>query len=166
MTKNTSIALSDHFAEFLNEQVASGRYGSASEVVRAGLRLLEEREAALADLRAEIAKGEASGVAEGFDVDDWFEGLQPTNRAYHATDPEKNPDENRDIYAQIIHNATAVITSTPFLYNFYKAKRDNVYMVRNGIDIDRWKRRENRKGVINLGRLIRKAYYNKYDDNN
>jgi antitoxin ParD1/3/4 len=73
MTKNTSIALSDHFAEFLNEQVASGRYGSASEVVRAGLRLLEEREAALADLRAEIAKGEASGVAEGFDVDEWFD---------------------------------------------------------------------------------------------
>jgi antitoxin ParD1/3/4 len=73
MTKNTSIALSDHFAEFLNEQVASGRYGSASEVVRAGLRLLEEREAALADLRAEIAKGEESGVAEGFDVDEWFD---------------------------------------------------------------------------------------------
>jgi antitoxin ParD1/3/4 len=73
MTKNTSIALSDHFAEFLTEQVASGHYGSASEVVRAGLRLLEEREAALADLRAEIAKGEASGVAEGFDVDDWFD---------------------------------------------------------------------------------------------
>jgi antitoxin ParD1/3/4 len=73
MTKNTSIALSDHFAEFLNEQVASGRYGSASEVVRAGLRLLEEREAALAELRAEIAKGEASGVAEGFDVDEWFD---------------------------------------------------------------------------------------------
>jgi antitoxin ParD1/3/4 len=73
MTKNTSIALSDHFAEFLNEQVASGRYGSASEVVRAGLRLLEEREAALAELRAEIAKGEASGLAEGFDVDEWFD---------------------------------------------------------------------------------------------
>lgn len=73
MTKNTSIALSDHFTEFLNEQVASGRYGSASEVVRAGLRLLEEREAALADLRAEIAKGEVSGVAEGFDVDEWFD---------------------------------------------------------------------------------------------
>jgi hypothetical protein len=35
--------------------------------------LLEEREAALADLRAEIAKGEASGVAEGFDVDEWFD---------------------------------------------------------------------------------------------
>jgi antitoxin ParD1/3/4 len=73
MTKNTSIALSDHFADFLNEQVASGRYGNASEVVRAGLRLLEERETALADLRAEIAKGEASGVAEGFDIDAWFD---------------------------------------------------------------------------------------------
>lgn len=72
MTKNTSIALSDHFTQFLNEQVASGRYGSASEVVRAGLRLLEEREAALDDLRAEIAKGEASGIAEGFDIDEWL----------------------------------------------------------------------------------------------
>lgn len=73
MSKSTSIALSDHFTQFLNEQVASGRYGSASEVVLAGLRLLEEREAALADLRAEIAKGEASGIAEGFDIGEWFE---------------------------------------------------------------------------------------------
>lgn len=72
MTKTTSIALGDHFTNFLGEQVASGRYGSASEVVRAGLRLLEEREAALADLRAEIAKGEASGIAEGFDIDEWL----------------------------------------------------------------------------------------------
>jgi glycosyltransferase involved in cell wall biosynthesis len=78
------------------------------------------------------------------DVDDWFEGLSPTNRAYQSTDPEKNPEENRDIYAQIIQNATAVITSTPFLYDFYKAKRDNVYMVRNGIDLDRWRRRQGR----------------------
>jgi antitoxin ParD1/3/4 len=72
MSKTTSIALGDHFTTFLAEQVATGRYGSASEVVRAGLRLLEEREAALADLRAEIDKGLASGVAEGFDVDIWL----------------------------------------------------------------------------------------------
>jgi hypothetical protein len=39
-------------------------------------------------------------------------------------------------------------------------------MIAIAFDIDRWKRRENRKGVINVGRLIRKAYYNKYDDGN
>lgn len=72
MSKTTSIALGEHFTAFLAEQVATGRYGSASEVVRAGLRLLEEREAALAELRAEIDKGLASGIAEGFDVDEWF----------------------------------------------------------------------------------------------
>jgi hypothetical protein len=75
------------------------------------------------------------------DVDDWFEGLSPTNRAYQSTDPTTNPDENRAIYAEIIQKATAVITSSPFLYEFYKQKRKNVYLVRNGIDADRWKKR-------------------------
>ena len=73
MSKTTSIALGDHFTRFLAEQVATGRYGSASEVIRTGLRLLEEREVVLAQLRAEIARGEASGVAEGFDIDDFFD---------------------------------------------------------------------------------------------
>ena len=73
MSRNTSVSLSDHFTEFLTRQVASGRYGSASEVVRAGLRLLEEREAALQELRAEIAKGEASGWIEDVDVDALFD---------------------------------------------------------------------------------------------
>ncbi len=40
------------------------------------------------------------------------------------------------------------------------------WMIAIEFDIDRWKFRENRKGVINLGRMIRKAFYNKYDDNN
>jgi antitoxin ParD1/3/4 len=69
MTKTTSIALGEHFTDFLAKQVRSGRYGSASEVVRAGLRLLEEREARLADLRAEIDKGEQSGEAQEIDFD-------------------------------------------------------------------------------------------------
>jgi antitoxin ParD1/3/4 len=71
MSRNTSVVLSDHFTEFLTRQVASGRYGSASEVVRAGLRLLEERETALEELRAEIAKGEASGEPVEFAPGEW-----------------------------------------------------------------------------------------------
>jgi antitoxin ParD1/3/4 len=72
MAKTTSIALGDHFTAFLSEQVATGRYGSASEVVRAGLRLLQEREARLTELRVEIAKGEASGWIENFDMTAWI----------------------------------------------------------------------------------------------
>lgn len=69
MAQNTSISLDDHFADFLSREVASGRYQSASEVVRAGLRLLEDQETQLAALRAALVEGEASGAAEPFDFD-------------------------------------------------------------------------------------------------
>ena len=69
MARNTSISLDDHFADFLSREVSSGRYRSASEVVRAGLRLLEDRETHLAALRASLAAGEASGAPEAFDFD-------------------------------------------------------------------------------------------------
>ncbi len=69
MAMNTSISLDDHFASFLSEQVESGRYQTASEVIRAGLRLLEEREARLTALRAALVNGEISGEAEEFDFD-------------------------------------------------------------------------------------------------
>ncbi|MDO5374175.1 MAG: type II toxin-antitoxin system ParD family antitoxin [Corynebacterium glutamicum] len=69
MAMNTSISLDDHFASFLSEQVESGRYQTASEVIRAGLRLLEEREARLTALRAALINGEMSGEAEEFDFD-------------------------------------------------------------------------------------------------
>lgn len=64
MSRNTSIALNDQLASYIDEQVASGRYGSASEVVRAGLRLLQEREARLTALRHALEQGEQSGPAE------------------------------------------------------------------------------------------------------
>lgn len=64
MARNTSISLGDHFDQFIAGQVESGRYGSASEVVRAGLRLLETNESKLDVLRNALLAGEKSGRAK------------------------------------------------------------------------------------------------------
>ena len=64
MARNTSITLGDHFDEFIAQQVNAGRFGSASEVVRAGLRLLEEHEGKLRLLRDALHEGEQSGFAD------------------------------------------------------------------------------------------------------
>ncbi len=64
MAKNTSVSLGDHFEEFIGSQIGSGRYGSASEVVRAGLRLLETSESKLDVLRKALVAGERSGRAK------------------------------------------------------------------------------------------------------
>lgn len=60
MSKNTSITLGDHFDAFVGDQLKSGRYASTSEVVRAGLRLLEEEETKLVTLRKLLDEGENS----------------------------------------------------------------------------------------------------------
>jgi len=64
MGKNTSIILGDHFDRFVGSQVGRGKYGSTSEVVRAGLRLLEERETTISVLQAALIEGEESGMSE------------------------------------------------------------------------------------------------------
>jgi len=64
MAKNTSVSLNAHFDEFIAEQVKNGRYGSASEVIRAGLRLLESSETKLDALRIMLSEGEKSGFAD------------------------------------------------------------------------------------------------------
>jgi antitoxin ParD1/3/4 len=64
MAKNTSVTLGEHFDHFINQQLNSGRYGSASEVVRAGLRILEDQETKILNLRNMLVEGENSGVAD------------------------------------------------------------------------------------------------------
>jgi antitoxin ParD1/3/4 len=75
MSKNTSFSLGEHFAQFVETQVEQGRYASASDVVRAGLRLLEEQETKLAALRAALIEGEESGVSDR-NVDDIWRAIK------------------------------------------------------------------------------------------
>jgi len=63
---NTSMTLGEHWEHFIRNEVASGRYGSASEVVRDGLRALEERKAKLDVLRAHLAEGAAQAARGEF----------------------------------------------------------------------------------------------------
>ena len=64
MAKNTSITLGDHFDGFIASQIQTGRYGSASEVIRSALRLLETQETKLNTLRQLLVASEESGEAE------------------------------------------------------------------------------------------------------
>ena len=75
--KNTSVTLGDHFDHFVAEALAKGRYRSASEIIREGLRLLEDRETKLAALRAALLKGEQSGFVNF--------SLEELNRELDAT---------------------------------------------------------------------------------
>lgn len=68
MAKNTSMVLGDHFEKFIATQIQQGRYGSASEVVRQGLRLLEEHEQRVVALRQALIDGENSGPSTPLDM--------------------------------------------------------------------------------------------------
>ena len=65
--KNTSISLGDYFDQFIKSQVSTGRYKNVSEVIRAGLRLLENEESRFISLRNAIQEGIDSGIARDFD---------------------------------------------------------------------------------------------------
>jgi antitoxin ParD1/3/4 len=67
MGKNTSVSLGNHFESFIENSIHQGRFSNASEVVRAGLRLLEEEEGKLANLKRAVQEGLESGTAKNFD---------------------------------------------------------------------------------------------------
>ena len=70
MSKTTSVNLGDHFEKFITAQVKDGRYGSASEVLRAWLRLLEREEQKIEALRQALIDGENSGDAGTLDMEE------------------------------------------------------------------------------------------------
>ncbi len=75
-SQTTSFALGDHFRDFARRKIEEGRFESVSEVIRAGLRLLEEEEQRTVALRRAIQDGLDSGPAEPFDFDDYIAGVR------------------------------------------------------------------------------------------
>jgi antitoxin ParD1/3/4 len=80
MGRNTSISLGDYFEEFVDEKVTTGRFKNASEVIRAGLRLLEEEEAKFITLKNAITEGLESGKVENFEAKKHLEKLKIAKR--------------------------------------------------------------------------------------
>jgi antitoxin ParD1/3/4 len=80
MSKNTSISLGNYFDQFISSQVSVGRYKNVSEVVRAGLRLLENEESKIIALRNAIQEGMNSSRVENFDFDENLTRLKSEKR--------------------------------------------------------------------------------------
>ncbi len=81
MRGNTSVSLGNHFESFIESRITEGRYKNASEVIRAGLRLLEEEENKVQALRMAIQEGISSGIAVGFDPDKHLQSLKAKKKA-------------------------------------------------------------------------------------
>jgi antitoxin ParD1/3/4 len=80
MGRNTSISLGDHFETFVDKKVSTGRFKNASEVIRAGLRLLEEEEARVAVLQKAVIDGIDSGIAKNFEAKKHLAKLKSARR--------------------------------------------------------------------------------------
>jgi antitoxin ParD1/3/4 len=80
MGRNTSISLGNHFENFIENTVNNGRFNNASEVVRAGLRLLEDEENKVISLRNAIKEGIESGIAEDFEPKKFLETLKARSK--------------------------------------------------------------------------------------
>lgn len=80
MAKNTSIALGDHFEKFVATKIKSGRFSNASEIIRAGLRLLESEEYKIEALNKALKEGEESGLVTDFNRDKLLEKLHSIHK--------------------------------------------------------------------------------------
>ena len=74
--KNTSVSLGDYFDHFIRSQISSGRYKNVSEVIRAGLRLLEDEESRVVALKEAIQEGLESPIVDDFDFEENLAGLK------------------------------------------------------------------------------------------
>lgn len=81
MSKNTSISLGSYFDDFVRDKVTAGRYKNASEVIRAGLRLLEEEEAKYISLKKAVQEGVESGIDHDFDPEQHLETLKSRKKS-------------------------------------------------------------------------------------
>lgn len=81
MAKNTSVLVGDHFDDFINQQVKSGKYASASEVMRAALRMFEREETKKDLLIKALIKGEKSGFVENFDRHSFLDSINKKHRS-------------------------------------------------------------------------------------
>ena len=95
----TSYSIGKHFEGFIEGLIESGRYSTASEVMRDGLRMIEEREARriakLEALRAEIQKGLDSGPAEEVDIKEWIEDVKRRGRQRLAAGIDGEQDSQK-----------------------------------------------------------------------
>lgn len=80
MRNNTSVALGGYFEQFVENRISQGRYKNASEVIRAGLRLLEEEENRVAALRSAIQEGLDSGIVADFDPQEHLKSLKAARK--------------------------------------------------------------------------------------
>ena len=80
MGRNTSVALGDYFEQFVDDKVSTGRFKNASEVIRAGLRLLDEEESKVIALKEAIGEGINSGLAKSFEAKKHLAKLKSAKR--------------------------------------------------------------------------------------
>ena len=80
MGRTVTASLGPHYEEFIKNSILCGRYNNASEVIRAGLRRLEEDEKKIALLKAAIQEGLDSGICEDFDTEEHLKQLKASRR--------------------------------------------------------------------------------------